>query len=345
MRNIPVKYPFIILIFLCFIFLLIASLFCRSLHIDDYNKLILLLTFGTASGIAIALLYYFSGRIVNRNLKEIHKILYSIKVNGNGGNDSIHEATFIDIKEEIGEWAEERKREIEQLKNLERYRKEYLGDVSHELKTPIFNIQGYVLSLLDGGLDDPGINRPFLEKAEKNVERMINIVRDLEAISQLEAGELLMDLERFDIISMIREVFETMEIQATSKGIILSLANSSNESIYAIGDKHRIRQVLTNLFSNSIRYGKEYGETKVSVKEINGNLQIDIEDNGIGMSEEHLNRIFERFYRIDKSRSRDQGGTGLGLSIVKHIIEAHQQKIWVNSKVGTGTTFSFTLKR
>ena len=245
---------------------------------------------------------------------------------------------------EILAWADDRKNEIERLKKLEVYRKEFLGNVSHELKTPVFNIQGYVLTLLDGGLEDPSINRNYLTRAEKSVDRMITIIDDLEAISQLETGELQLEPERFDIGTLAKDVVDAQEMKSTAKGIMLTLPEEV-KSFYVLADRFRIRQVIVNLIVNSIKYGKEYGETQIRFYDIGENISVEIADNGIGIPAEHLPRLFERFYRVDKSRSREQGGTGLGLAIVKHIIEAHNQTIKVSSTEGAGTTFSFTLKK
>lgn len=248
------------------------------------------------------------------------------------------------LKQEIIAWADDRKDEIERLHKLEVYRKEFLGNVSHELKTPIFNIQGYVLTLLDGGLEDPSINRNYLERAEKSVDRMITIIDDLEAISQLETGELQIEPERFDIIALAKDVADAQEMKATAKGIILTLPEDQ-KPMFVFADRFRIRQVIVNLIVNSVKYGKEYGETKIRFYDVGENVMVEIADNGIGIAKEHLPRLFERFYRVDKSRSREQGGTGLGLAIVKHIIEAHNQTINVMSTEGAGTVFSFTLKK
>lgn len=248
------------------------------------------------------------------------------------------------LNREIMAWADDRKNEIERLKKLEVYRKEFLGNVSHELKTPIFNIQGYVLTLLDGGLEDENINRDYLMRAERSIDRMITIIDDLEAISQLETGELQIEAERFDIAAMAKDVCEAQEMKATGKGIILTLPEDG-KPVFVFADRFRVRQVLTNLIVNSIKYGKEYGETKIRFYDAGDNISIEIADNGLGIADEHLPRLFERFYRVDKSRSREMGGTGLGLAIVKHILEAHNQNITVMSTEGVGTVFSFTLKK
>jgi len=246
---------------------------------------------------------------------------------------------------EVEEWSDERKAEIEQLKTMESYRKEFLGNVSHELKTPIFNIQGYVLTLLDGGLEDASINRNYLERAGKSVDRMIGIVEDLQAISQLESGELTLEHERFDIVELAREIADAQEMIARNKNISIMIIGNEEKPVYVFADRFRIRQALTNLVVNSIKYGKQDGETRIRISDIGEKVRIEVSDNGIGISKEHLPRIFERFYRVDKSRSRQQGGTGLGLAIVKHIIEAHNQTINVMSAENAGSVFSFVLKK
>ena len=245
---------------------------------------------------------------------------------------------------EIIQLSNERHKELEHLKKLENYRKEFLGNVSHELKTPIFNIQGYIATLIDGGLYDPKINIEYLKRADKSVDRMINIIDDLETISQLETGTLLLDIERFNIVEMIHDVCKQIEIQAQKRNITLQV-NVSKSLIKVNADRFRTRQVLSNLLTNSIKYGKENGETSIVINADKEKVSIAISDNGMGIEEKHLSRIFERFYRADKGRSREQGGTGLGLSIVKHIIEAHHQTITVSSKENEGTTFIFTLPR
>jgi two-component system phosphate regulon sensor histidine kinase PhoR len=292
------------------------------------------------------ILIFFTNQFI---FKKINKLLATVKnFRSNGDNPSStpnYNSNNIDnLNQEILAWADDRKDEIERLKKLELYRKEFLGNVSHELKTPIFNIQGYVLTLLDGGLEDPSINRNYLERAEKSVDRMITIIDDLEAISQLETGELQIEPEKFDIVALAKDVAEAQEMKATAKGIILTLPEDA-KPIYVFADRFRIRQVIVNLIVNSVKYGKEYGETKIRFYDVGDNILIEIADNGIGIGKEHLPRLFERFYRVDKSRSREQGGTGLGLAIVKHIIEAHNQTINVMSTEGAGTVFSFSLKK
>ena len=215
----------------------------------------------------------------------------------------------------------------------------------HELKTPIFNIQGYVLSLLDGGLDDPEIRKEYLIRTDKNINRMIHIVEDLEAISKLESGELKLTLERIDIIILVREVFEFLDMVASKSNIKLMFGKNYEKAVFVNADKEKIRQVLINLIDNSIKYGNKGGTTTVSFFDMDENILIEVTDTGIGVEQNDIPRLFERFYRTDKGRSREHGGTGLGLAIVKHIIEAHNQTINVRSTIGIGTTFAFTLKK
>lgn len=234
--------------------------------------------------------------------------------------------------------------ELEKLNTLEKYRREYIGNVSHELKTPIFNIQGYVSSLLEGALEDPAVNRHFLEKADKNIDRMINIVMDLQTISRFEAGELELNREVFELNSLIEDVVETEKEHAAKS--LVAFQFFKNREVWVDADKFRIRQVLTNLLVNSIRYCKQGGGiTTIRLHDLPESVRVEISDNGIGIEEKHLSRIFERFYRVDSSRSREKGGSGLGLAIVKHIIEAHGESIEVLSTPGVGTVFTFSLKK
>ena len=249
------------------------------------------------------------------------------------------------VEQNVKEWAQIRSKEISELKQTEKYRKEFLGNVSHELKTPIFNMQGYVLTLLDGGLDDPSINRLYLERCEKSINRMINIVEDLESISRLESGELQLVYETFNLVALVRESFEIQEMQASSREISLILEVERDFVPIVRADRKRIMEVINNLIINSIKYGKRKGKTVVSFVNTEDKIIVQIADNGMGIAEKDQTRIFERFYRTDKSRSRDQGGTGLGLSIVKHIIMAHNQNIQVQSKPDQGSVFSFSLDK
>jgi two-component system phosphate regulon sensor histidine kinase PhoR len=244
----------------------------------------------------------------------------------------------------IDEWSEESKEEIDHMKQVEIYRKEFLSNVSHELKTPIFSVQGYIHTLIDGGIEDKDINMLYLQKAAKGIDRLINMVDDLESITRIESGELLVECRTFDIIELVRDVIESLEMQAKDK-IIKLYIEENLKPVYVYADKDLIRQVLVNLLANSIKYGKKNGTTTVSFTVHPEKAEINIKDDGIGIEKYHLPRLFERFYRVDKSRSREEGGTGLGLAIVKHIMEAHQQSIHVESTHGQGTLFSFSLAR
>ncbi len=234
--------------------------------------------------------------------------------------------------------------EIEELKKLEIYRREFLGNVSHELKTPLFNIQGYILTLLDGGMEDPTIYKEYLKRTEKNIERMIAIIQDLETISQFESGALKLNLTNFDIVSLTKDVIDLLEIKAKNKNIKVFCGTGAESVILVNADKERIRQVLINLVDNSIKYNNEGGSTIVHFIVSGSSVQIDVSDNGIGVDPKDIPRLFERFFRVDKSRSREQGGSGLGLAIVKHILEAHGKQIQVKSVPGDGSTFSFRLE-
>ena len=272
-------------------------------------------------------------------IKVIYKNIYKFK-----GASKFTDLDIENVEQEVEDWAAQKEHEIMQMKESENYRREFIGNVSHELKTPIFNIQGYLHTLIDGGLYDEQVNTKYLNRANKSVDRMINIVEDLEVITRLETEETQLDIRKFNIINIVNDVFEQLEMKAENAKIKLSVKNQSN-SDFVMGDSDKIQQVLVNLISNSIKYGKEGGYTQVRLYEMNDKVLIEIADDGIGMAEEHLPRLFERFYRVDKNRSRKIGGTGLGLAIVKHIIEAHNQTINVRSTVNVGSTFSFILEK
>ena len=238
-------------------------------------------------------------------------------------------------------------RTILKQKTVEELKTDFTNNMTHELKTPIFNIQGYISTLLDGGLEDELINRKYLERAEKSIDRLINIVNDLDTISKLESNMNRLEMEKFDIVALTKEIAEQAEMEADKKGIRISIKGADNlpSPFWVLADKHYIGQVIVNLVINSIRYGKEGGLTRVHFRDMLDKILVEVEDNGLGISKEDLPRVFERFYRTDKGRSREQGGTGLGLAIVKHIIEAHGERISVRSEPGVGSTFSFTLKK
>jgi two-component system, OmpR family, phosphate regulon sensor histidine kinase PhoR len=287
-------------------------------------------------------------RFIYSRIKLVYKSIHKQKLNKDNKREqitNIHGDIIGKVNEEVENWANDRKEEIDELKKMEVYRREFLGNVSHELKTPLFNLQGFILTLMDGGIHDPHINVDFLQKSQKNIERMITIVEDLEVISRLETGEATPMLSNFSITALAREVMEFLEPTASENQIKLLFAAEYNDNMMVRADKEKIRTVLTNLMLNSIKYGKDGGRTKVSFYDMDENYLIEISDNGVGIEEQHISRLFERFYRVDKHRSRAQGGSGLGLAIVKHIIEAHDQTINVRSAPGVGSTFSFTLKK
>lgn len=250
------------------------------------------------------------------------------------------------LTREVSKFATDKKLEIETLTVREEYRREFIGNVSHELKTPLFTVQGYLLTLLDGAMEDKNIRKKYLQRAEKGVERLIVIVQDLDMITKLEAGDLNLTVSNFNIIEVVQNVFDLLEMKAEAKNIILSFDNKYSRSIMVTGDKEKIQQVITNLVVNSIKYGKINGSTEVGIENLTENkVIVRITDNGEGIAKHHIPRLFERFYRIDKSGARSEGGSGLGLSIVKHIIEAHNEKIFVQSKFGIGSEFSFTIEK
>ncbi len=293
------------------------------------------------------LFQYTVERFIYRKIKLIYKNIHQLKLKKGQKPKSVDLNTDIisEVNKDVEAWAKDQKEEIEYLKNLENYRREFLGNVSHELKTPIFNIQGYIMTLLEGGLEDDKVNRTYLERAEKSVERMVNIVEDLEIITQFESGQLILHKEKFDIVDLARDTMTGIQYSAEKSNVKLVFKDIYDKPIAVKADREAIQKVISNLLVNSIKYSKPLGETKVSFYDMDENILIEVSDNGIGIAQEHIPRLFERFYRVDRSRSRDIGGTGLGLSIVKHIIEAHNQTINVRSTVGIGTTFGFTLAK
>lgn len=309
--------------------------------------------FLTVSLMAVFIIFYFiiqyaMEKFIYDRIKLIYKTIHRQKLLKEEKKEqmpSIHGDIIGSVEREVAQWSEERKEEIEEMKKMELYRREYMGNVSHELKTPLFNLQGFLLTLLDGGLHDPAIATDYLQKSQKNIERMITIIEDLETISRLETGEATPVFATFPVAGLVKEVFDLLEPKARQSDIKLILGSDYSDSLLVSADKEKIRQVLINLIDNSLKYGRPQGRTKVSIYDMDENYLVEVSDNGQGIEEQHITRLFERFYRIDKHRSRAQGGSGLGLAIVKHIIEAHNQTVNVRSAVGVGSTFSFTLKK
>tara|TARA_B110000459_G_C16602273_1_gene491706 strand:+ start:756 stop:1781 length:1026 start_codon:yes stop_codon:yes gene_type:complete len=281
-------------------------------------------------------------RFIYKKIKVIYRTIHDLKLKK---VDDSKEFSLTQIQMDVEDWDKLNKEEIDRLKGLENYRREFVGNLSHELKTPIFNIQGYLLTLLEGGLHDPKINVNYLERASKSVDRMISFIEDLDDISKLESGMIELDVEKTDLVKLIKEVISSLEVKAQNCNVKLTFVDLPTKPIWVNIDKDGINQVLVNLIVNSIKYGKENGETLIKLFDMDQNMLIEVADNGQGIEKQHLSRLFERFYRVDKSRARLSGGTGLGLSIVKHIIEAHNQTINVRSTPEVGSTFSFTLKK
>jgi len=291
-------------------------------------------------GFTFVLLYFgiriFLQNRLNKMLKKLHN---PPLIKGNRLNKMIDEA-----EQQVNTVANHRIEEIIQLKSQDSFRKEFIGNLAHELKTPVFAIQGYLDTLIDGAIDDPEIAMNFLQKASKASDRMTQLLEDLDAITRLENPELSIEKRPFDILEVIKEVYESLEFLAKENRIELSLKKEYS-SIYVLGDRNKISQVFTNLVKNSILYGNEGGKTMITLDFIDKLILIEITDNGIGIDPKHWPRLFERFYRVEKSRNRHEGGTGLGLSIVKHILELHGQNITMQSTVGVGTKFTFGLEK
>lgn len=333
------------------IFLFVFLLFISVVIVFDYTGSKILLPGAIAAILLLFIVYlislYIIERFIYRKIKIIYKTIHNLKVNKANfpGSLNMDEDILNQVSRDVVNWAKNSKKEIEDLKSQEEYRKDFIGNVSHELKTPIFNIQGYILTLLEGGMEDENINRNYLIRAEKSVERMINIVEDLDTVTKLETGQLALEHIKFDIVELAKDVAEMLQMNAKQKGIVFKIKGKNDKPVFVKADRDRIRQVLTNLMLNSVKYGKKDGSTEVRFYEMEENILVEVADNGMGIPAKHLPHLFERFYRVDKSRSRESGGSGLGLAIVKHIIEAHEQAINVRSTEGAGSTFSFTLKK
>lgn len=306
------------------------------------------LAFSIALIICYAVFYYLIERFVYTKIKLIYKLIHNLKL-GKDLKDAIGEYVskdpINDVEQEVKEWARDKKIEIEALKNQEQFRREFLANISHEFKTPLFAIQGYIEALQDDGMEDEDLARSFLAKASRNIDRLTLLVKDLDVISKLESGEAPINYEKFDITLLIRDVIEQMEHKAKKHNIEIVFKDKYDSSIWVNADRDKICQVLINLIDNSIKYGHDKGFSAIKIFELHDQILVEVTDNGIGIEEKFLPRLFERFFRTDQSRSRQIGGSGLGLAIVKHILEAHEQTITVRSTEGIGTTFAFTLEK
>lgn len=306
------------------------------------------ITFSVSLFTSYLVFYYLIERFVYSKIKLIYKLIHNLKL-GKDLKDALGEYVSADpindVELEVKEWARDKKTEIDQLKEQEKFRREFLANISHELKTPLFAIQGYIEALQDGDIEDPQLAKRFLEKASNNVERLASFIKDLDSISKLESGEIPVSYDEFDLVELIQEVIDSLELKAKKYNITIHFKEKYKNPTMVYADREKIRQVIVNLLSNSFKYGKNPGNTYIRTFELHDQILVEITDDGIGIEEKYLPRLFERFYRTDKSRSRDIGGSGLGLAIVKHIIEAHEQTITVRSTENIGSTFGFTLSR
>ncbi|MDB4902590.1 MAG: two-component sensor histidine kinase [Mucilaginibacter sp.] len=314
----------------------------------QHNWYYVIVTFLVALITSFIVFYYLIEKYVYSKIKLIYKLIHNLKL-GRDLRDALGEHISADpindVELEVKEWARQKKSEIDDLRKQEKFRRDFLSNISHEFKTPLFAIQGYIEAIQDDDFEDKEMAQLFLAKAAKNVDRLSYLIQDLDEISKLESGEIPVNLTRFKINDLIKEVFEAMEIKARQHNIKLIFKQKYDEPILVNADREKIRQVLVNLIDNSLKYGNEEGSTSVSLFELHDQVLVEVTDDGIGIEEKFLPRLFERFFRTDTSRSRQIGGSGLGLAIVKHIIEAHEQTISVRSTEGLGSTFGFTLQK
>ncbi len=311
----------------------------------DMNGLLLFNLFIIFDLVCYFIVLTFIDTFIYRKVKLIYKTIHQHKAKKEHRREEISEGIFEDVENEVMKWVVESERQITDLTALEEYRRNFIGNVSHELKTPIFNIQGFIETLLDGGLEDPVLTERYLQRASKNAERLQIIVDDLMMIDRLEAGKIALSLEVFDLRDFVQDVIEDMEMTAEARNISIGFKDGAALHSLVKADMENIRKVLINLIANSIKYGNQNGKTRIGIYDMAQRVLIEVTDDGIGISAEHLPHLFDRFYRADKARSRSEGGSGLGLAIVKHIIEAHKQTIHVRSTLDVGSTFSFTLEK
>lgn len=326
-------------------FMLISFLFTLIVHFSMIAlSKNLIIAIPIVSGIFAYLVFYFLLKgFIQYRLSLIYRSIQINQPENIAFSKSI-DSLMEDAEKNVSEWKENSAIEISKLKEQAAFRKEFLGNLAHELKTPVFSIQGYLLTLLDGGLEDPNVNRAFLERASKSTDRITGILDDLDQITRMETENLRLEIRSFDIVELLKESFETFELIGKEKKFKLNFEKSFSAK-YVQADRNKMGQVFTNLISNAISYGKENGELKVSILDIEDRYLLEFKDNGPGIEPHHLSRLFERFYRVEKSRNRNEGGSGLGLAIAKHIVESHGQSIQVKSEVGVGTTFVITIEK
>ncbi|MEO6150903.1 MAG: ATP-binding protein, partial [Mucilaginibacter sp.] len=314
----------------------------------QHNWHAVMVTFVVSIVISFLIFYYLIEKYIYSKIKLIYKQIHNLKL-GRDLRDAIGEHISADpindVELEVEEWATQKKSEIEGLRKQEKFRRDFLSNISHEFKTPLFAIQGYIDAIQDDDLEDKEMARKFLDKAAKNVDRLSYLIKDLDEISKLESGEIPINYTKFKINDLIKEVIEASEMKARQHHIKLVFKNKYDDTVMVTADREKISQVFINLVDNSLKYGREDGTTAISLFELHDQVLVEITDDGIGIEEKYLPRLFERFFRTDSSRSRQIGGSGLGLAIVKHIIEAHEQTINVRSTEGMGSTFGFTLKK
>lgn len=339
----PKQFSFVVSLVLAITSVVVSSVFQFTFN-EKNDILRIFVVFVTSFVLSYFVVYFFLESLLTSKIRLLYRVIHSNDSGYKGFDLDMNEDVLGEAEKEVMKWGKIKSEEIEKLKEQEEFRREFLGNLAHELKTPIFSIQGYILTLLEGGLEDEKMNRIFLERANKGVDRMTRLVEDLDTVTEIESGRIILHQSSINIVSLVQDVLDSFEIKAQRKKVNLSLL-SDFDSKKVFCDKDKIEQVLINLINNSINYGSENGFTKVKLFDAEDHVLIEIADDGIGISNEHLKRLFERFYRVDKSRARHAGGTGLGLSIVKHIVEAHQQKIGVRSELGKGSVFYFSLKK
>lgn len=317
---------------------LVIHIYLFNLPLSLSESLILISAVGFVSYVLIR---WLVDQFIYSKIKLIYKNITDVKSRpGDLKNVGLRK-----VKKDVYQWDQNKENEIQKLMIRESYRRQFVGNVAHELKTPIFNIQGYIDTLLDGAIEDEKINRKFLERANKSVNRMIHIVEDLDEITKLEGGKVELEEKPVDIVDVIIDLIDQLEMKAKKRGVTLTVRHPQKGKFWVEVDVEKIKQVFINLIVNAIKYGRENGEVIIRTYDMDRQVLVEVADDGNGIPKKHLNKIFDRFYRVDKSRDRDKGGSGLGLSIVKHIVEAHGQTINVRSTEGKGTTFSFTLKK
>jgi len=320
-----------------------------SLFIPQLAWYMPLVVFVVTFVITYTIYYYTLQRFIYRKIKLIYKFIYQTKATKKEEffyNSILPQKSIEEVSQDVQKWTSQKKDEVETLREIEKFRKEFLMNLAHELRTPIFSVQGYVDTLLGGALEDETVNRKFLSNANKSIDRLVRLVDDLDEISKLESGKIPLIQERFVMQDLIKDVYEEFSLKAKEKNIQLTLKKGTERPIEVSADKQKLKQVLVNLIENALKYGNENGTIAAGCYEMDEkHVYVEISDDGPGIAEEHLSRIFERFYRADRSRARAIGGTGLGLAIVKHIIEAHGQSVTVRSKLGVGSSFGFTLER